>query len=165
MYDSGGAQALIIGVELLECRSTLNPEHTFRKCSCLRALFRLFLGPLDTDLLDVSSDMYPEPSGTMPKSSDGLAEPVADRMRSTRLCPEPTPPEAILYQRSLWTRPYQGPCCNRSRGRRCLAAPASPCSVRAFLSGSVYRTHDDLHYQKSKPSAAWLCSGPAPSMP
>ena len=24
----------------------LNPEHTLRKLSCLRALFRLFLGPL-----------------------------------------------------------------------------------------------------------------------
>ena len=95
----------------------LNPEHTFRKLSCLSALFRLFLGPLELCLLDVSSDMYPEPSGSVCRSSKGRAEPVAERMRSTKLCPGATPPEAILHCCSACAGPYQGPCSRRPRCR------------------------------------------------
>ena len=40
--------------------------------------------------------MYPELSGTECRSSEGRAEPVAERMRSTRSRPGAAPPEAIL---------------------------------------------------------------------
>ena len=40
--------------------------------------------------------MYPEPSGSECRSSEGRAEPVAERMRSTKSRPGAAPPEAIL---------------------------------------------------------------------
>lgn len=73
----------------------LNPEHTLRKLSCLNALFRLFRGPLGPNLLDVSSDIYPEPSGNGLRSSEGREEAVAERVRSTNSCLGAAPPEAI----------------------------------------------------------------------
>lgn len=77
----------------------LNPEHTLRKVSCLNALFRLFRGPLEPNLLDISSDIYPEPSGNELRSSEGREEAVAERVRSTSLCLGASPPDAILLSK------------------------------------------------------------------
>ena len=87
--QNGGRITCIVAV-------LLNPEHTLRKLSCLSALFRLFLGPLEANLLDVSSDIYPEPSGGAFTSSQGREVPLAERMRSTKSWPGATSPEAIL---------------------------------------------------------------------